>query len=396
MRASRRLESLPPYHFAEYARVIAEKRAAGIDVISLSMGDPDLPTPEVVLEALERAAHEPVNQRYPEYEGMPLLREATAAWFARRFGVELDPRREILPLIGSKEGLAHLPLAVLDEGDVALMPDPQYPVYPTAVALAGGENYLLPLLPERDWLPDLAAIPPEVLRRAKTLWLNYPNNPVGACAPRAFFEEAVAFARRHDILLVHDAAYVEVRYDGYRPASILEIEGAKEVAVEFHSLSKSHNMAGFRVGMLIGNAEIVQALNRLKSNLDTGIFRPVQVAAARSHAGGPARAGAGGRDAEGQPLSLAPHPGGLDLVALRHGAARTDGRRRDAGHQLRRARRGLPARVADRTGRTPRRGDRADGDLRPVAKSGRGRGANGCYERRGDQLSALEARAPMW
>ena len=165
---------------------------------------------------------------------------------------------------------------------MALMPDPQYPVYPTAVTLAGGENYAMPLLPERDWLPDLAAIPPEVLRRAKTLWLNYPNNPVGACAPRAFFEEAVAFARVHDILLIHDAAYVEVRYDGYRPASILEIEGAKDVAVEFHSLSKSHNMAGFRVGMLVGNAEIVQALNRLKSNLDTGIFRPVQVAAARA------------------------------------------------------------------------------------------------------------------
>jgi LL-diaminopimelate aminotransferase len=282
MRASRRLESLPPYHFAEYARVIAEKRAAGFDVISLSMGDPDLPTPEVVLEALDRAAREPANQRYPEYEGMPALREATAAWFARRFGVELDPRREILPLIGSKEGLAHLPLAVMDEGDVALMPDPQYPVYPTAVTLAGGENCMLPLLPERDWLPDLAAIPPELVRRAKTLWLNYPNNPVGACAPRAFFEEAVAFARRHDILLIHDAAYVEVRYDGYRPASILEIEGAKEVAVEFHSLSKSHNMAGFRVGMLVGNAMVVQALNRLKSNLDTGIFRPVQVAAARA------------------------------------------------------------------------------------------------------------------
>lgn len=282
MRLSRRLESLPPYHFAEYARVIAEKRAAGVDVISLSMGDPDLPTPDAVLEALDRAAHEPVYQRYPEYEGMATLREAVAAWFTRRFGVTLDPKREILPLIGSKEGLAHLPMAVMDEGDVALMPDPQYPVYATAVTLVGGENVWMPLRAENGWLPDFAAIPPEMAKRAKTLWLNYPNNPVGACAPMSFFEEAVRFAREHDILLIHDAAYVEVRYDGYRPPSILEVEGAKDVAVEFHSLSKSHNMAGFRIGMLVGNAEVVQGLNRLKSNIDTGIFRPVQVAAARA------------------------------------------------------------------------------------------------------------------
>ncbi len=282
MRTSRRLESLPAYHFAEYARIIAEKRSAGIDVISLSMGDPDLPTPEVVLDALQRAAHEPANQRYPEYDGMALLREATAAWFSRRFGVELDPRHEILPLLGSKEGLAHLPLAVMDPGDVALMPDPQYPVYPTAVTLAGGENHYLPLLADRDWLPDFSELPPDVLRRARTLWLNYPNNPVGASAPKSFFVEAVRFAREHDLLIIHDAAYVEVGFDGYRPPSILEVEGAREVAVEFHSLSKSHNMAGFRVGMLVGNAQVVQALTRLKSNLDTGIFRAVQVAAARA------------------------------------------------------------------------------------------------------------------
>jgi LL-diaminopimelate aminotransferase len=279
---SRRLQQLPPYHFAAYARKIAEKRAEGVDVISLSMGDPDLPTPPEVLDALDAAARQPINQRYPEYAGMAALREATAAWFARRFGVELDPAREILPVIGSKEGLAHLPLAVMDEGDVALMPNPQYPVYPTAVALAGGACYDLPLDAAAGWLPDLDAIPTDVAARAKTLWLNYPNNPTGACASRAFFERAVRFAHDHDVLLVHDMAYAEVTFEGARPPSILEIPDARAVAVEFHSLSKAYNMAGFRVGMLVGNATIVEGMTRLKSNIDTGIFRPLQIAAARA------------------------------------------------------------------------------------------------------------------
>jgi LL-diaminopimelate aminotransferase len=279
---SHRLQSLPPYHFAAYARKIAEKRAAGVDVISLSMGDPDLPTPPEVLDALDAAAREQPNQRYPDYAGLPAFRQATAEWFRRRFGVELDAEREVLPLIGSKEGLAHLPLAILDPGDVALMPDPHYPVYSTAVTLAGGENYFLPLERERGWLPDLASVPAGVLARAKTLWLNYPNNPIGACAPLAFFAEMVAFAREHGLVLVHDMAYAEVRYDGYRPPSILEVPGAKEVAVEFHSLSKAYNMAGFRLGMVAGNATVVGALNTLKSNIDTGVFRPIQVAGARA------------------------------------------------------------------------------------------------------------------
>lgn len=282
MELSRRLQTLPPYHFADYARRIAEKRAAGVDVISLSMGDPDLPTPDEVLNALDEAAREPVNQRYPEYAGMPAFRKAIAEWFAQRFGVTLDAATEVLPLIGSKEGLAHLPLAVMDEGDVALMPDPQYPVYPTAVALAGGECYDVPLSPERGWLPDFAAIPEEMARKAKTLWLNYPNNPTGACASLAFFEDAVRFARTHDVLLVHDMAYAEVTYDGAKPPSILQVPGAKDVAVEFHSLSKAYNMAGFRVGMLVGNATVVEGMTRLKSNIDTGIFRPVQVASIRA------------------------------------------------------------------------------------------------------------------
>ncbi|HLJ82093.1 MAG TPA: LL-diaminopimelate aminotransferase [Ktedonobacterales bacterium] len=282
MELSQRLQSLPPYHFAAYNQKIAELRASGVDVINLSIGDPDLPTPPEVLETLTQSALEPLNQRYPEYAGMPALRQAFAAWFGRRFGVELDPAREVLPLIGSKEGLAHLPMAVMNPGDSALMPDPQYPVYPTAVALAGGENVEVPLDAACGWLPDLAAIPAEAARQAKTLWLNYPNNPTGACAPLAFFEAAVRFAREYDILLVHDMAYAEVTFDGAKPPSILQAPGAKDVAVEFHSLSKAYNMAGFRIGMLVGNATIVEGMTRLKSNLDTGIFRPIQHAAIRA------------------------------------------------------------------------------------------------------------------
>jgi LL-diaminopimelate aminotransferase len=282
MRLSDRLQSLPPYHFAAYSQKIAEKRAAGIDVISLSMGDPDLATPAEIVETLVEAARQPVNQRYPEYAGTLEFRQAIVAWFQRRFAVALDPEREVLPLIGSKEGLAHLPLAVINPGDLALMPDPRYPVYSTAVLLAGGENYDLPLESARGWLPDLSRVPAEVADRATTLWLNYPNNPTGVCAPLAFFNEAVRFAREYDVILVNDMAYAEVRYDGYRPASLLEVPGAKDVAVEFHSLSKAYNMAGFRLGMVVGNETIVGALNTLKSNIDTGIFRPIQAAGAQA------------------------------------------------------------------------------------------------------------------
>ena len=282
MELSQRLRNLPPYHFAAYNRKIADLRASGVDIINLSIGDPDLPTPPEVLAALTESAQEPANQRYPEYEGMMALREAYAAWFQRRFGVALDPRRQMTTLIGSKEGLAHLPMAMMDAGDVALMPNPAYPVYPTAVALAGGVCYDLPLDAEHGWLPNLSAIPADTLARAKTLWLNYPNNPTGAGAPLAFFEEAVAFARAHDLLLVHDMAYAEVRFDGARPASILQIPGASDVAVEFHSFSKAYNMAGFRLGMMVGNTLACEGLTRLKSNIDTGIFRPLQIAAIRA------------------------------------------------------------------------------------------------------------------
>jgi LL-diaminopimelate aminotransferase len=246
------------------------------------MGDPDIPTPPEVLDALTESAHQPLNQRYPEYAGLPQLREAFAAWFERRFGVALDPARELVPLIGSKEGLAHLPLAIIDEGDVALMPDPNYPVYPTAVALAGGTCYDLPLDAAGGWLPDLDAIPESALSKATTLWLNYPNNPTGAVASPAFYEQAVRFAQAHNLLLINDMAYSETWYGDYRPSSLLQVAGAKDVAVEFYSFSKAYNMGGFRIGMLAGNPTIIEGMTRLKSNLDTGIFRPIQYAAIRA------------------------------------------------------------------------------------------------------------------
>lgn len=279
MQLSRLITNLPPYHFADAKKKIAERKAAGVDVISLSMGDPDLPAPHQVVESLCMALVDPENHRYPEYRGMRALHEAIATWFERRFGVALTPERDILPLLGSKEGLAYVGAAVLNAGDVALVPDPYYTVYLTAVTSVGAQPYLLPLLERNNYLPDLERIPADVLARARLLWLNYPNNPTGACADYSFFERAVAFARRHNLVIVHDMAYAEVYFDDYRPVSILQVPGAREVAVELHSLSKTYNMAGFRVGMLVGNPDLVDAVGRLKSNIDSGIFRPIQYAA---------------------------------------------------------------------------------------------------------------------
>jgi LL-diaminopimelate aminotransferase len=273
------IANLPPYHFADAKQKIAAARARGIDVISLSMGDPDLPAPQAVIESLCSALQNPENHRYPEYRGMRALHEAFAAWFEQRFGVTLEPEREMLPLIGSKEGLAYVAAAVLNAGDIALTPDPYYTVYLTGATTVGAEPYLLPLREERDYLPDLESIPAEVLAKARLLWLNYPNNPTAATANYDFFERAVAFARRHNVVIVHDMAYAEVYFDDARPVSILQVPGASEVAVELHSLSKTYNMAGFRVGMLVGNPELVDAVGRLKSNIDSGIFRPIQYAA---------------------------------------------------------------------------------------------------------------------
>jgi LL-diaminopimelate aminotransferase len=273
------ITNLPPYHFADAKKKIAERKAAGVDVISLSMGDPDLPAPQAVIDRLCTTLQDPENTRYPEYRGIRALHEAIAVWFERRFGVRLVPERDILPLLGSKEGLVYAAAAVLNPGDVALIPDPYYTVYVTGSTTVRAEPYLLPLLEQNGYLPDLDSIPRDVLARARLLWLNYPNNPTAACVDRSFFEKAVAFARRHNLVIIHDMAYAEVYFDDFRPMSILQIPGAQEVAVELHSLSKTYNMAGFRVGMLVGNADLVDAVGRLKSNIDSGMFRPIQYAA---------------------------------------------------------------------------------------------------------------------
>ena len=279
MQLSHLINNLPPYHFADAKKKIADRKAQGVDVISLSMGDPDLPAPQAVIDRLCSAMQDTENHRYPEYRGMRALHEAIAAWFERRFGVRLTPEHDILPLIGSKEGLAYAGASVLNAGDVSLIPNPYYPVYITAGTTVGAEPYMLSLLEQNDYLPDLDSIPQQVLAKARLLWLNYPNNPTAACADRSFFEHAVEFAQRHNLAIVHDMAYAEVYFDDFRPMSILEIPGASEVAVELHSLSKTYNMAGFRIGMLVGNPALVDAVGRLKSNIDSGIFRPIQYAA---------------------------------------------------------------------------------------------------------------------
>jgi LL-diaminopimelate aminotransferase len=279
MQVARRLEQIGAYLFADLDRRQDELTRRGVDVINLGVGDPDLPTPSHIVDALMEAATDPRSHRYPPYGGTADFRAAVARWYARRFGVALDPEREVLALIGSKEGLAHLPWAVLNPGDVALVPDPGYPVYRAATILADGEPYPVPLRPERGFLPELDSIPAGVLARARMVFFNYPNNPTGAVAPREFFEEAVAFARRHDLLLVHDNSYSEIAYDGYRPPSVLEVPGAKDVAVEFHSLSKTYCMTGWRVGFVVGNAQAIGALARLKTNVDSGVFRAILHAA---------------------------------------------------------------------------------------------------------------------
>jgi len=281
MRLSRRLDKIPPYLFVEINRKIAQKKAQGEDVISFAIGDPDLPTPAHIVERLCTAAHDPANHRYPETYGLPDLCKAIAAWYQNRFGVTLDwpPTREVLPLIGSKEGVGHMSFCMLDPGDAALVPDPGYPVYSVSTLLAGGEIHYMPLLEENGFLPDLDTIPAAVLKKAKLLWICYPNNPTGAVAGLDFFEKVVAFARKNDLAVCHDAPYTEVAFDGYKPHSFLEAPGAIDVGVEFHSLSKTYNMTGWRIGMAVGNRTMVDALFRFKSNLDSGIPQAIQLAA---------------------------------------------------------------------------------------------------------------------
>jgi LL-diaminopimelate aminotransferase len=277
VRPALRVQGLPPYLFAELDRRVAAKRAEGVDVISLGVGDPDLPTPRHVVEALQEAAEDPTTHQYPSYYGLPAFRVAIADWYERRFDVHLDPETEVLPLLGSKEGIAHLCFAFIDPGDIALVPDPGYPVYALGTTLAGGTPLSMPLSADRGFLPDMDTLDPPAA--AKALWLNYPSNPTGAVADRAFFDRAVGFASRHDLLLCHDAAYTEITFDGYVAPSVLESPGARDVAVEFGSLSKTFNMTGWRVGYAVGNAEAIGALATLKTNLDSGIFNAIQRAA---------------------------------------------------------------------------------------------------------------------
>ncbi|TET25471.1 MAG: LL-diaminopimelate aminotransferase [Dehalococcoidia bacterium] len=279
MKLSRRISNLPPYFFVEITKKIAEKKARGEDVVSFAVGDPDLPTPNHVIDQICRAARDPANHRYPETAGLPELRQAIASWYKKRFDVSLDPDSEVLPLIGSKEGIAHIALCLIDPDDTALVPDPAYPVYAIGTILAGGKTYYLSLTEENNFLPVLDTIPAHVLEEAKVIWLNYPNNPTGAVADIDFFNRVVKFAQQHDIAVCHDGPYSEVAFDGYQPLSFLQAEGSKEVGVEFHSLSKSYNMTGWRIGMAVGNAEMIDALKRVKSNLDSGIPQAIQYAA---------------------------------------------------------------------------------------------------------------------
>jgi len=273
-----RLKQLPPYLFQEIDRLKAELISKGVDVINLGVGDPDLPTPKHIIEALQKAAEDPTTHQYPSYSGMNDFRISVANWYRRRFGVELDPIEEVVTMIGSKEGIAHFPLAFINPGDLALVPTPAYPVYHVGTLFAGGESYFMPLLDENEFLPEVAAIPPDIARRARMIFINYPNNPTGATAERAFYEKVLAFAREYEVIVCHDAAYSEMAFDGYRPMSFLEIAGAKEVGIEFHSLSKTYNMTGWRLGFAVGNRQLLQGLGQVKSNIDSGAFNAIQMA----------------------------------------------------------------------------------------------------------------------
>ena len=282
MKRAQRLSQMPPYPFARWAEHVRTAQEQGMDVIRLDMGNPDLPPHDGVIQALARAAERRDRHGYPGYRGKPDLLEAIANYYQRRFGVGLDPQTEVQTLIGSKEGLINLSLAILDPGDLVLVPDPGYAPYAMGAALAGAEVYAFPLKPERNFLPDLEAIPRAVADRAVMIWLNYPNNPTGATADLPFFERAVDYARQHDLLLCHDAPYCDITYDGHFAPSLLQIPGATDVAVEFNSLSKTWNMAGWRIGMAMGNGDALAALAQVKSNMDSGIFWPLQEAAVQA------------------------------------------------------------------------------------------------------------------
>ena len=280
MQPAQRLEKIPPYLFAELNRKREQLGLQGVDIINLALGDPDKPTPTQILQTMHQAIDDPSTHNYPPYQGTQEFREAAVNWMERRFGVTgLNPHTEIISSIGSKEAIHNTFLAFVEAGDYALIPDPGYPVYKTASIFAGGEPYSMPLKVENNFLPDLNIIPEEIARKAKLLWINYPNNPTGAIASLEFLGELVDFCRQYNILLCHDHAYSEMAYDGYKPPSVLQVPGAKDVAIEFHSLSKSYNMMGWRIGFVVGNATGIQGLRQVKSNVDSGVFKAIQRAA---------------------------------------------------------------------------------------------------------------------
>jgi LL-diaminopimelate aminotransferase len=276
---SKKVKSLPPYLFLEIDKAKRRARAEGRDIIDLGIGDPDQPTPKFIIDALNIAAVDPANHRYALDQGMPVLRNAISDWYKRRFNVNLNPDTEVLPLIGSKEGIAHFPLAFLNPGDLALIPDPCYPPYKGGTILAGGKPQIMPLLESNHFLPDLNKIPLAVRKGAKIIFVNYPNNPTNACASDDFYKQLIEFAKKNKIIIISDLAYSEMAYDGYKPRSLLEFDGARETVIEFHSLSKTYNMTGWRVGWASGNSELVAALAKVKSNIDSGIFSAIQLAA---------------------------------------------------------------------------------------------------------------------
>lgn len=273
-----RVKNLPPYLFAAIDKMKQDAIAKGVDLIDMSIGDPDIPTPSHIVDSMKTAVANPAHHRYPSYEGMLSFREAVASWYRRRFNVTLDPRKEVLSLIGSKEGIGHVPLAFIEPGDTVLVPSPGYPVYPVSVLFAGGESYIMPLREENGFLPDFRSIPQSTFMKTKLMFINYPNNPTSAVAPKAFYEEVVNLANKYNIIVCHDAAYSEIYFDDEKPFSFLELDGAKDVGIEFHSLSKTYNMTGWRIGFAVGNSDVIAGLGKIKTNLDSGVFQAIQEA----------------------------------------------------------------------------------------------------------------------
>ncbi|MEW6585312.1 MAG: LL-diaminopimelate aminotransferase [Nitrospirota bacterium] len=273
-----RIEHLPPYLFATIDAMKQKEKGKGTDLIDLSIGDPDIPTPVHIVRAMKKAVENPVHHRYPSYEGMISYREAVARWYENRFGARLSPHTEVLSLIGSKEGIGHIPLAFVNPGDIVLVPSPGYPVYAVGTLFSGGKSYFMPLLEKNDFLPDLGAIPGKILQKTKLLFINYPNNPTSASAGEGFFKEVIRMARQHNIIVCHDASYTEIYYDK-RPLSFMQVPGAKDVGIEFHSLSKTYCMTGWRIGFAVGNKDVLAGLGKVKTNLDSGVFQAIQEAA---------------------------------------------------------------------------------------------------------------------